>query len=58
MDKWEVRKAETADVLIAAMRAGICKTNADVEIIAADMGDTVKWYKERKEREDESPSVF
>ena len=48
MDIWEVKKPETADAIIAAMNAGICRTNADVEIIAADMGDTVKWYKERE----------
>ena len=48
MDIWEVKKPETADAIIAAMNAGICRTNADVEIIAADMGDTVKWYVEQK----------
>ncbi len=43
MRKWIVKNAATADTLLAAMEAGTCKTEADVEAIAAATGDTVRW---------------
>lgn len=46
MDKWVVRKKETADAIIEAMELGICQTNESVKIIAEAMGDTVRWRTE------------
>lgn len=46
MDKWVVKKMDTADALIAAMEAGTCRTNEDVKTIAESMGDTVRWRSE------------
>lgn len=54
MDKWVVRKRETADTLIAAMTAGTCRTNEDVKRIVARHGDSVRWLRERRERENEA----
>lgn len=43
MKNYIVRKASTRDAINRAIRAGNCKTEADVEVIAARLGDDVFW---------------
>ena len=43
MKNYIVRKAATREAINRAIRAGKCKTPADVEAIAASLGDEVFW---------------
>ena len=40
---WVVQKQSTAEAILAAIDAGNCITESQVEAVAAQMGDTVSW---------------
>ena len=40
---WIVKKKTTEDAIVTAVKAGICKTEQDVEALAAQYGDKVSW---------------
>ena len=40
---WIVGKKATEDAIVIAIKAGICKTEQDVEALAAQYGDKVSW---------------
>ena len=43
MKFWIVQKQSTADAIFAAIEAGGCTKEEEVEAIAAQLGDTVTW---------------
>lgn len=58
MKKYIVRKASTRDAINRAIKAGKCRSEADVEAIAARLGDDVFWPGSLPDDETQDAATF